>query len=142
MPNQQLNPFTAPLSVIKQIGEQANASIQAVGTSMTQAASGTLDAFMSGLPPFPGTPTPAPAPAAQGRSPGIPALQQLMPANLQQAMSQVENLLIPPGLPRLSQMVTGLPAPAPAPPPAAPPAAPPNAQAVAARRRVQERRGM
>lgn len=141
MPNQQLNPFTAPLSVLKQVGEQANASIQAVGTSMTQAASGTLDAFMSGLPPFPGAPTPAPA--ARG-APGIPALQQLMPANLQQAMSQVENLLIPPGLPRLSQMVTGRPA-APAAPPtpaAPPPAAPAAERATAARRRVHERRGM
>lgn len=138
MANQPLNPFTAPLSVLKQIGEQANASIQAVGTSMSQAASGTLDALMGGLPGLPGVPG-APAPAA-GRNAGL-LPQQLMPANLQQALSQVENLLIPPGMPRLSQMVTGRP-PAPTPPEA--PAAPANAnaQAVAARRRVQERRGL
>ena len=134
--NQQLNPFTAPLSVIKQIGEQAHQSIAAVGNSMSQAASGTLDTLMGGLPGFPGVPG-APAPAA-GRNAGL-LPQQLMPANLQQALRQVENLLIPPGMPRLSQMVTGMP---PAAPPPPPPAAPANAQAVAARRRVQERRGL
>jgi len=134
--NPQMNPFTAPLSVLKQIGEQANQSIQAVGTSMTQAASGTLDAFMGFAPPVPGVPG-VPTPAA--RNAGLPT--QLMPANLQQALSQVENLLIPPGMPRLSQMVTGRPPAPAAPPPAAPPA-PANSQAVAARRRVQERRGL
>lgn len=132
----QLNPFTAPLSAIKQMGEQANVAIQSLGTGMTRATSQTLDALMGGLPGLPGMPG-APAPA---RNAGLPTPGGLMPANLTQALSQVENLLIPPGLPRPSQVLAGVTPPTP--PPPTPPAAAADAQAVAARRRVQERRGL
>ena len=138
MPNGPFNPLTAPLTMIKQVGEQASAAIASVQTSMTQAASQGLDAFIAGAPPIPGAVPGAPAP-------GIPTIAQLMPANLQQALGQVENLLIPPGLPRPSQALRAAPAPAPTPPaPPTPPtqgaeAVPP---AMAQRRRVAERRGM
>jgi len=135
----QANPLTAPLSALKQIGEQTNVAIQSMGTGITRATSQTLDALMGGLPGLPGVPG-APAPA---RNAGLPTPQALMPANLQQALGQVENLLIPPGLPRPSQVLTGVTQPPPPPPPA-PPNGPTAADAgtMAARRRVVERRGM
>ena len=134
----QLNPFTAPLSAIKQMGEQANVAIQSLGTGMTRATSQTLDALMGGLPGLPGMPGAAPAPAMNA---GLPMPGALLPANLTQALGQVENLLIPPGLPRPSQVLAGV-TPTPTPPPEERPPAPANAQAIAQRRRVQERRGM
>ena len=133
----QVNPLTAPLSALKQIGEQTSAAIQQVGTGMASAASQTLDAFIAGAPPLPGLPG-APGVAARPNQ-----LQpNLLPANLQQALSQVENILIPPGLPRPTQIMRGV-VPTPPPAPAAPPAeAPPAPPAIAARRRVAERRGI
>lgn len=134
----QVNPLTAPLSALKQIGEQANAAIQQVGTGFATATSQGLDALIAGVPPLPGVPG---VPGVPARAPGIPTPQQLLPANLQQALSQVENLLIPPGLPRPTQIMKGVvPTPTPAPP--APPEAPPAPPAMAARRRVAERRGL
>jgi len=134
MPN-QFNPLTAPLSAIKQLGEQANVAIQSIGTGMTRATSQTLDALMGGLPGLPGLPGAAPTPAM-----GIPTPGALLPANLTQALGQVENLLIPPGLPRPSQVLAGVtPTPTPA-PEERPPAT--DAGTIAARRRVVERRGM
>lgn len=134
----QVNPLTAPLSALKQIGEQTSAAIQQVGTGMASAASQTLDAFIVGVPPLPGLPgAPAVAPGVLTSNPN-----QLLPANLQQALSQVENILIPPGLPRPTQIMRGI-IPIPPPAPAAPPAeVPPTPPAIAARRRVAERRGL
>jgi len=131
----QLNPLTAPLSALKQIGEQANVAIQSMGTGITRATSQTLDALMGGLPGLPGMP------GGNGGAPaGIPKPGALLPANLTQALGQVENLLIPPGLPRPSQVLAGVtPTPTPA-PEERPPAT--DAGTIAARRRVVERRGM
>jgi len=138
MNNGPVNPLTAPLTMIKQVGEQASATISSLGTGMTQAASQGLDSIISGVPVLPGMP---------GVTPGARALtpQSLMPANLQQALGQVENLLIPPGLPRPSQAL-GLPRvtpptpqPQPTPQPSAGAETPP---AMAQRRRIAERRGL
>ncbi|MBA7709242.1 hypothetical protein ES703_118155 [subsurface metagenome] len=136
MPNGQINPLTAPLTMIKQVGEQASAAISSMGAGLSQTVSQGLDTFIAGVPPLPGVPGVAAAP-------GVPAVPSLMPANLQQALGQVENLLIPPGLPRPSQAFRA--APAPAPPPPAPPTnqgAQPTPPAVAQRVRVAERRGL
>ncbi|MBA7616268.1 hypothetical protein ES703_23564 [subsurface metagenome] len=139
MPNQQVNPLTAPLTMVKQIGEQTAVAIQSIGTGMTQAASQGLDALIAGVPGIPGVPG---VPAAV---PGLPTPQQLLPANLQQALGQIENVLIPPGLPRPSQALRAAappaPPPAPAPTPPGAPAAEPSG-AVPVRRRVMERRGL
>lgn len=138
MPNGPFNPFTAPLTMIKQVGEQASAAIASVGTGMTQMASQSLDQIILGAPPLPG------APGVPGAT-AIPTPQQLMPANLQQALGQVENLLIPPGLPKPSQAfrvqprITPQPQPQPTPQPNAGKETPP---AMAQRRRVAERRGL
>ena len=138
MPNGIFNPLTAPLTMIKQVGEQTAATISSLGSGMTQAASQGLDAIITGVPPLPGLPGAQP-------SPGAPTPAALMPANLQQAMSQVENLLIPPGLPKPSQALRAQPTPRPQPQPT--PAAQPTAgvetpPAMAQRRRVAERRGL
>jgi len=138
MPNGQMNPLTAPLSTVKQIGEQASAAIQSLGTGMTRAASQTLDAVAGAFPPLPGMP------GAASKASGFPAPQQLLPANLQQALGQVENLLIPPGLPRPTQIL-GQAAPPTRQPPAEQPATnhtPVNTGAMASRRQVAERRGL
>jgi len=136
MPNGPLNPLTAPLTMIKQVGEQASATISSLGTGMTTVASQGLDALITGVPTLPGMP---------GAAPGQPTPASLMPANIQQAMTQVENLLIPPGLPRPSQAMRMQPTRQPTPQPAAP--AQPSAgaevpTAMAQRRRVAERRGL
>lgn len=138
MANNQFNPLTAPLTMLKQVGEQAASAIQQVGTGLTTMASQGLDTLIAGVPGIPGVPGVAAAP-------GLPTPQQLMPANLQQVMTQVENLLIPPGLPKPSQVVTAAqpivtqPAPTVEQPAAPAQEAPP---AVAQRRRVAERRGL
>ncbi len=139
MPNGQGNLLTAPLSALKQMGETANVTIQGLGTGITRAASGTLDALMAGIPPLPGMP------GAAARGPGFPTAQQLLPANITQALGQVENLLIPPGLPRPTQMLAGVTPPTTPQPPAEPtaPRTPPaNTGAMASRRQVAERRGL
>lgn len=130
MANGQLpNPLLAPLTTLKQIGEQANLSIQSLGTGLARGASQGLDALITGVPALPGVPGAAAVP-------GLPS--NLMPANLQQALGQIENVLIPPGLPRPSRALGG--AAPPAPPPPATPAAPPvpAATAVTGRRRITE----
>ena len=134
-PQLPINPLTAPLAMIKQVGEQANLSLQSIGTGMAQATSQGLDTLMAAAPPVPGVPG-APAPT---RVAGFPTPQQLLPGNLAQALGQVENLLIPPGMPRPSQVLAGQqpPAPAPAPSPAPAPAPP-----MVSRKRVAERRGL
>lgn len=139
MPNGQANPLAAPLTAFKQMGEQTAAAIQSIGTGMTQAASQGLDTLISGVPGMPGMPG---VPAA-GK--GIPSPQQLMPANLQQALGQIENVLIPPGLPRPSQALAKQPAPQPQPQPQPTPPTNASAQpsgATPVRRRVMERRGL
>lgn len=139
MPNGNQNPLTAPLTAIKQMGEQTSAAIASIGTGMTQAASQGIDVLSGGLPGMPG------APGAPTRVQGIPTPQQLMPANLQQALGQVENLLIPAGLPRPSQAMKPQPAVTPQPVTQPQPAAAATTQpsgVTPVRRRVMERRGL
>lgn len=132
-----MNPLTAPFSLVKQMGEQTNAMIQGFGTSATQATSQMLDTLMAAAPPVPGMP-------------GVPAARAGLPG-IQRVLGQVESLLIPPGLPRPSQAM------APAPTPNEVAAAEVAAAAIAAngkpvpvqpgtamtsRRKVLERRGI
>ncbi len=134
MSPQGFNPLTAPLSLLKQVGEQTNIGIQTMGSGMAQAVSSSLDALMGIVPG--GNPSPNPGPRGNPRSPNP---QQLLPRNLTQALSRVENVILPPGLPRISTMLAPR-APAPPAPPA--PARPPAPPAPAVRRRVAERRGV
>ena len=129
------NPFTAPLQALKQIGEQTNAAIQQMGTSVASVASTGLDGLINIVPGLPGRNKPAPARR------GVPTAKSLLPAGLTQALGRVEDLIIPAGLPRPSAVLGGKAAPPP-PPPAQPPAPAPTATPPAARRRVSTRRGM
>lgn len=130
MPNGFKNPFTAPLTAIKQIGEQTTSAINSMGTGLSQAASQGIDALISGTPPIPGV--------TQTGAGGIPTPAQLMPANLQQALGRVQNLLIPQGLGRPT--VT----PTPTVTETAPPAAtePVDNAPVVVRQQIIERRGL
>jgi hypothetical protein len=137
MANGITNPLAAPLTTLKQIGEQANVSIQSLGTGMARAASQGLDSLIQGTPALPGLP------AAGGQAAGLPSLKNLMPANLTQALSQIENVLIPPGLTKPSALVKGMtPTPTPTPTPTETPTpavpTPAQAQAVTGRRRITE----
>lgn len=134
MPNGTIpNPLAAPLTTLKQIGEQTNQAIQSLGIGMARSASQGVDALITGAPPIPGLPG-APAVA------GLPTPQQLLPANLAQALGQIENVLIPPGMPRPSQAMRGVVPTPPAPTPA-PPQPQPVTPAVTGRRRITEMRG-
>ncbi len=136
MANGAANPLAAPLTTLKQIGEQANQSIQSLGSGIARSASQGIDAIIQGAPALPGMP------GGKAGGAAFPSLKSLMPANLTQALSQIENVIIPPGLPKPSQAFKGAAA---APTPAAPsPAAPASiptpetATAISGRRRIKE----
>ncbi len=134
------NPLAAPLTTLKQIGEQANLSIQSLGTGFAKTASQGLDALISGTPALPGLP------GGQAVGGGFPSPASLMPANLQQALSQIENVIIPPGMPKPSSIIPGAPAAAalgaPLAPAAPPPTAPAPSAAVTGRRQTVVLRGL
>ena len=133
------NPLAAPLTAIKQLGEQTSMAIQSLGTGLTRTASQGLDALVLGAPPLPGMPG---VPAA-GAGAGLPTPASLLPANLSQALGQIENVLIPPGLPRASAALGGAATPGRtdvAPSPGITPA-PAAQQAVSGRRKITQMRG-
>lgn len=135
MANGNTNPLAAPLTSLKQIGSQAVQSINSLNTGLSTTLNQGLDALISGTPPLPGLP------GGQAAGGGFPSPASLLPSNLSQALSQVENMLIPPGLTKPSSLLktTTPAAPAETTTPAATPAATPTpTQAVATtgRRRI------
>jgi hypothetical protein len=138
MPNGQFNPLSTLATSARQLNEQANQVVKSLGDSFTQTTNQLLASAAQGLPALP------PLPGAQASNPGnsrgnpngapnggFPQLQQLIPAQALQAVSQVEDVLLPPGIPRPSQTLlqaTGArprrPAPMPAEEAPAAPAAP------------------
>jgi hypothetical protein len=129
------NPLAAPLTTVKQVGEQVNQSIQSLGTGLARMTSQGIDNLIQGAPPIPGFG------GGEGQVAGMPSPKQLLPANLTKALSQIENVLIPPGLAKPSALIGAeQPAPAPTPAPTEQPAATPPAQskAVSGRRRITE----
>lgn len=111
MPNGQVNPLAALASSARQINEQANQVVKSLGDSFTQTTNQLLTSAAQGLPALP------PLPGAQQQSshnqrgnpngpnqfPQFPGPQQLIPTQALQAVSQVEDVILPPGLPRPSQ---------------------------------------
>lgn len=140
------NPFALVANTVRQIGESANQTVQSVGNQFAQVTSQGLRAVASGGPPLPlpgvagGIPLPFGNPGGSSHNNnnngnqagplGLPSLQQLLPVQAIQAVGQLENSILPAGVPRISQlllsMAGGVPAngegPAPEPGPAALPA--------------------
>ncbi len=132
------NPLAAPLMGLKQISTQSLQAVNGLNTSFVTALNQGVDALIAGAPPLPGVP----GAAATG---GLPSPQSLLPGNLTQALSQIENVLIPPGLPKPSQAMAGAgvtPPAAPPTPPATPQASTPQAPAPSGRRVVTQMRGL
>jgi len=128
MANGMPNPLSAPLSSLKQMGAQGVQSVNALNTGIVSTLNQGIDALIMGVPPLPGVPGAA---AGAGILP-----TQILPANLTQALGQIENVLIPPGLPRPSAMVAGAQPQPPAPTPPAP--VTPSPRAVSGLRRITE----
>lgn len=84
------NFLTAPLTTIKQIGEQSNQAIQSLGSGMANVASKGIDALVQGAPALPG----------MGGGGGS---ESLAPASLTKVLSKVEEVVLPASVPRLSQ---------------------------------------
>lgn len=137
--NQLPNPLTAIANTARTFNEQANVTLKSLSDTVTQASNNLLTGLAQGLPGLP---------ALGGGNPGrgnpnggaaaVPSIQTLLAP-----FSQLEDVLLPPGLPRPSQVLLGT-APRPRPAAATPPAnervdmpAPPPA-----RLRVTERRGV
>lgn len=113
MANGQFNPLATLATSARQLNEQANQVVKSLGDSFTQTTNQLLASAAQGLPALP------PLPGAQGNpgngrgnpngapNGGFPQLQQLIPAPALQAVSQVEDVLLPPGVPRPSQALLG-----------------------------------
>lgn len=106
--NQVTNPLAAPLQSLSQLGVQLSQGLQSLGSNLTTSLSQGLQTLAQGMPPLPGLP----GAQAQGGLPQLPTPQSLMPANLTQALSQIENVVIPQGLPKPSALMGQMPAPA------------------------------
>ncbi len=120
------NPLAAPLMTLKQIGEQTNQMISSMGMNLARSTSQGLDALASGsLPGLPG---------ATGKGLSLPS--NLMPKNLTAALTNIQNVLLPPGLTKtvVTQPTTTV---TPTPGGPAAPAAP-AATGVTGRRRITE----
>ncbi len=83
------NILTAPLTALKQLGEQSNMSIQSLGSGMANIASKGIDKVVQSVPPLPGMPS-------GGKS------LSLSPSSLTNVLARVEDVLPSGGL-KLSQ---------------------------------------
>lgn len=122
------NPFALAANTIRQIGESANQTVQSVGNQFAQVTSQGLRAVASGGPPLPlpGVAGGIPLPFATGNPNGggnsngnpngnpngnqtgplgLPSLQQVLPIQAIQAVGQLENSILPAGIPRVSQLL-------------------------------------
>ncbi len=122
------NPVALAANTLQQLGATATQTITSLGNNLNQTASQLLRGLSSGaalplplgLPPLPGLA--AINGAINGGSthnngnpngnqagplglPGLPTLQQLVPIQAIQAIGQLENTILPPGVPRVSQML-------------------------------------
>ena len=144
MPNgQQFNPLATLASSARVMGEQANTAIKSLGDAFSQSTSQLLSTAAQAVPPLPGAPGGQQGNPNRG-NPGPQAqLPSLIPTQALRAFSQVEEIVLPKGLPRpsaaLLQAAGVQPAPAAAREPAPTPPAPPPPTAVS---RIPERRGI
>ncbi len=136
------NPVAGIANAAKTLNEQANITVKSLSDGFTQATSQLLTQAAQGLPGLPVVPGQA---AARGNQAPLAGLQQIVAP-----FTQLEDVVLPAGLPRPSQLLLGAAAPARPRAPAAPtqPAAPaaerqPTPPAAPVRPRgVSERRGV
>ena len=134
-----MNPLAAVANAAKTLTEQANITVKSLSDGLTQATSQILTQAAQGLPGLPmlggqGNP-------GRGNPNGGP-LAGL--AQIVAPFTQLEEVILPKGLPRPSQMILGTTAARPRAPAPAAPETPPPAPAAPARARtgVAERRGV
>jgi hypothetical protein len=104
MPNGNANLLAAPLQSLSQMGTQMTQSLQNLGNGFTSSLSQGLNSLAQGLPALPALPG-AGGQAVPMALPQFPTPQSLMPANLSQTLSQIENVVIPQGLPKPSSLI-------------------------------------
>lgn len=98
MPNAIASALAAPFSSLKQLNSQAVNSVNSLNTGLITSLNQGLDALSAGAPP--------PLPGIGGQQAAFPTPASLMPANLSESLSNIENVLIPAGFPKLSQAVS------------------------------------
>ena len=113
------NPVALAANTLRQIGESANQTVMSIGTQFAQVNSQLLRGLATGAPPFPLglPPIPGLATLVNGGNPGhngngipgplglLPTPQQFIPRPAIQAIAQLENALLPAGLPRPAQVL-------------------------------------
>jgi len=108
MPNGQFNPLATLATSARQLNEQANQVVKSLGDSFTQTTNQLLASAAQGLPPLPPLPGATQGNGSKnGNGGALPSLRQLVPAQALQAVSQVEDVVIPAGFPRPSQVLLG-----------------------------------
>ena len=120
------NPLALAANTLRQIGESGTQAVSSLGNGVAQTASTLLRGLGNGAPALPlglpALPGLGGNGAAAGAGPlGLPAIGQLVPVQAVQAISTLENAVVPPGLPRVASLlmsalgVNGAPTPEPAP---------------------------
>ncbi len=122
------NPVAVAANTLRTLGDGGTQALSQLTNQLTRAASQLLGGVANGGPggvPLPlGLPT-LPVLAAEngangaaGNGPlGLPGIQQLIPIQAIQALGQLENAVVPPGVPRVSALLLGIAQPAAAPTP-------------------------
>lgn len=94
------NPVALAANTVRQLGETANQTVQSLGNQLAQTSSTLLSGLANGAGPLP-------LPGISGANGGgpLPTPQQLVPTQALQAISQLENAVLPAGLPRPAAML-------------------------------------
>lgn len=136
MANSPISVLAQPLLQFKTFGEQANSGIQQMANGLAMSVSQSIDSLSQGTPTLPGLPS------LGGQAAGMPSVKSLLPANLTQALSNIQNVI--PGLPFGKQAAAPAPVAAPAAPASTGPTITtetPNSAPVAGRQVIAQRRG-
>ena len=94
------NPVALAANTVRQLGETANQTVQSLGNQLAATSSTLLSGLAGGSGPLA-------LPGISGANGGglLPAPQQLVPTQALQALSQLENAVLPAGLPRPAAML-------------------------------------
>ena len=94
------NPVALAANTARQLGETLNQTVQSLGNQVASTGSTLLTGLANGGPPLP-------LPGVSGAPGGglLPTPQQLVPTQALQALSELENAILPAGLPRPAGMM-------------------------------------